>query len=1432
MTTPKSGAKGGRGTSSRRAAAMRASVESLGDSLASSVPPLQRLLVDVYYRYTEPKPTLVGTARVFRDMHGALNLKTGGVDIRPIQNQHVVLLLRDFSVLPDMKDLLYPYVMPEGEDPAPKTLGDIDPTRPYAWEVEMVVRQGSGDVPGLHVPGGPAQKPVRAQGPRSRSRTPSTRRRSGKTSTATAAVTDEVFRQKGLVADATVTLFSFVSDDEPRVQVGKAEVFTGVEGQLVFNLHGHDVRPLQKPEHTVILLKSFDISPTMKHLPYPYEIPRGNEEHPYPSSLGDILRGLRYPWDISMMEAEGFEEPKTTGTSESNVGPTTILPVEQRRLTPQNAPTPPATEKKSDTRGTADSSKPQEPIGLTVSPRARRAKKRALARAYEGDPGDVITPVVPKEKGAPSPTPIKKRRLDAPPATRSVRKRLDLDSEPAQAELEAAPEPTKDKSALPEQGMVPTPSVDKIAEPDKEGWEADDEQSPTPVGDFSWDEYDTYPARVDIFKVTFPEDAKAVRNVDSGHASAVMDKMYRFGFLPNMGTFTVTSLDPEILRDIQAHIQDGKLTIEDPYGIDGSHRHVCCTQTVDRLKAASDEGVLPKDIAEARLATLRYAPAVVVVKKDKTPMTGMDIIAMGNWLNSIASLQKSPSFEDTIHTVISTCNTLQSTVEEVTPHVVKEALAGSGTLTHVAPKEYLKYARVGVCFWRNEIPSTVLHDTKIGLVHIHQVDLLLKDSCTVRLGVECVSTYLAVGRTAGARGNFQDVADAFYHAFLVLYSEVREWATRMRMPVMEVLDSEVKLTNASDPITLAQVFRNVMGGFKPSARVLFTKKQTANIQRILSQVGESLGANVVPVLKAEEQRRSGRTRTDVNAFQPPESSKPAVKKGTTKKTAKKGAKGEGKGMGEGTVRSGGVKKPGVKPDRSKDGEPPKTDDDDQDEDPAPKGDATGAPGSDPESGAGEEEQQDPFDDQVPSLLPYGFSENDVPGPWKSSKFPDWVYYSAVVPSAWPRENPIQDRVPWLLSMFIPYEHRAHLLCKPGVLREIHRQVFLHAAKQQHRKLGSTTYPVFGQVLPRRPKSPNSALKYTKEEALWQAAVEKDSVAAEYFQGQKVLLDEVGYCTFVGFVNDSGMPRPSRDTETTESLSAAGSSATAGRNGDVVEFLKDTVFAKFPGEDGLKEDANWNFWRPIINVDGGVRDAKDREKGIGRFITTRAGLVDEMEPRPAARSFVRKRALLDVRIGQILAGMRVDWDGSERLGVRNMSIPKTGGRFLYTGKDCPRQQLHTDYEVHRIKPKRNHGVFCIVTTDALSKLWVVDRSHHYLREEDARMAALGKNLEARMVTIPPFSIFVGRGDLYHAGPAYADYHEEDVREGSIRYHLYGVPWFVKLSDGVHNVKEFKPKFQMRPLQYDTLESEGEKVATSESSEEGGSGSDSDSNSNDS
>jgi len=79
--------------------------------------------------------------------------------------------------------------------------------------------------------------------------------------------------------------------------------------------------------------------------------------------------------------------------------------------------------------------------------------------------------------------------------------------------------------------------------------------------------------------------------------------------------------------------------------------------------------------------------------------------------------------------------------------------------------------------------------------------------------------------------------------------------------------------------------------------------------------------------------------------------------------------------------------------------------------------------------------------------------------------------------------------------------------------------------------------------------------------------------------------------------------------------------------------------------------------------------------------------------------------------------------------------------------------------------------------------VASTSHSNIR-------ALSRGMVVNMIRIPPYSIFVGRGDVFHAGHGFDDYEEDS---GMLRYHMYFVPDGVSLPDGVHLLHAFRPTF---------------------------------------
>lgn len=61
------------------------------------------------------------------------------------------------------------------------------------------------------------------------------------------------------------------------------------------------------------------------------------------------------------------------------------------------------------------------------------------------------------------------------------------------------------------------------------------------------------------------------------------------------------------------------------------------------------------------------------------------------------------------------------------------------------------------------------------------------------------------------------------------------------------------------------------------------------------------------------------------------------------------------------------------------------------------------------------------------------------------------------------------------------------------------------------------------------------------------------------------------------------------------------------------------------------------------------------------------------------------------------------------------------------------------------------------------------------------------MHLELIRAPPYYIFVGRGDIFHAGCSF----EENGGTGGLRYHLYFVTRSSSLPDGVHLLQYFRP-----------------------------------------
>lgn len=169
----------------------------------------------------------------------------------------------------------------------------------------------------------------------------------------------------------------------------------------------------------------------------------------------------------------------------------------------------------------------------------------------------------------------------------------------------------------------------------------------------------------------------------------------------------------------------------------------------------------------------------------------------------------------------------------------------------------------------------------------------------------------------------------------------------------------------------------------------------------------------------------------------------------------------------------------------------------------------------------------------------------------------------------------------------------------------------------------------------------------------------------------------------------------------------------------------------------------------------------KKKGSGRRQTSRYAMMELME---TSEDMVwKQRAKLDVYIALLARTLEL---GKRSNGGWDLQIPATGGRELASDPRTLDQALHCDFSPilnARGIPTEQPGYFAMISGDAGFFIWIVDHSQYLEQQKTSR----ADGIEARKVFIKPFSIFIARGDVYHAGAAYD---ERTNANGTLRYHI--------------------------------------------------------------
>ena len=386
-----------------------------------------------------------------------------------------------------------------------------------------------------------------------------------------------------------------------------------------------------------------------------------------------------------------------------------------------------------------------------------------------------------------------------------------------------------------------------------------------------------------------------------------------------------------------------------------------------------------------------------------------------------------------------------------------------------------------------------------------------------------------------------------------------------------------------------------------------------------------------------------------------------------------------------------------------------------------------------------------FDDDVPESVPAGVTpRSEIRQRHISS--PDWVKMLMFNPDVLSNVLP-SDKAeilnPALKALHIEEKHRAGVFLSSEDIIYMHQSLWKQAAFVEHQKrLHNSATPVKqagGYTLP--PWSDTVFL------------IAKAELDAQGF----CILRNLGDYTNCDFPRVEGFDKP----------------------GDHFDKPIEEVFKHYLGtyETERKSGSKSGLWSTIVNKGESEGDKENREKGVGRFSSTRKLLVEVTEKKEETVWAAKKRALLDVWIGLILAGMGM----INVPGQPQKWIPASGGRFLLTSKDCPRQASHNDFDFRNHSPNDSPGYFCIVNGEDPFPLWVIPGSQKLLKYSDDERKKLRDILKLEKIVVPESSIFIGHGHLTHAGAGWEDRVVGD--KNTIRYHSYIRPEKQKLTDQV-------------------------------------------------
>ena len=897
-----------------------------------------------------------------------------------------------------------------------------------------------------------------------------------------------------------------------------------------------------------------------------------------------------------------------------------------------------------------------------------------------------------------------------------------------------------------------------------------------------------------------------LRNVDEGQVDN-LDKLFETMYIEELASIIIVKVqgtDGSVMVDAE---NNRKVVATPVYVVDGRHRK----RLYGRYNVSEEAW---------KLELARNIPIILYIRKDGKPITNQEAIGLASIFNNVTSSSLKMSFQDKIHGCVSLLRTAQIKgkpeevldINSINLATAKSIMVKVAFMKSLGDRQQHKYANVAYMCAKYDLVSNHFDEVcaesrNITLSHLDSTIILnSKDPTFICLALDCIKRK-SQPRRGGIDGTFERIRHGYYLTLQYIYGNIKNECKERNLRTEDVLKEMYTITD-EDVQPLSQIIANTMSNYGEGGASLEKSKHGKN-RSIMKKVEE--------VIKGMGPRNEDKT------IQPDQEKVKKDKReegeGTQKNIDKpKDDENEKNDTTDGPRRSSRTKKQVPVPEiqepskqtrrqsKGKKGKNVNTTSTTKTNIQSVKKFLSATPRDEvcrliqglgigiTVSSRFDEEQtvmkdftdgkDHEFDDHIPSNAPHGIEDLEVdtlPQVYDENAADVGQRLSEInKPSTPPVKfhglnedgTPDIERLGlgnkhlYLNQCCIGLVHRAHLLLDEKILLENHLQTWWNL--QNEYCMGMSTADVKNILI--KNKVPLNENHFRNIATCITCGLTDLDV---YLAKKRMELDLNGYTIITGLWQEYG--------EKHFQIKSIGNH----------EWL-DVLMKNFMDRFEKFQETGTDDYTYIANV-GDAIDEKDHLQGIGRYQSTRKGVIENMEGQDSVK-YAKYRALMDVRMGMLLSMMNLSDQVKKEAA---MYCPNTGSRCLVSTKGVRRQKIHSDRlamsKKRTLIENENPGYFTLATWESQAHIWAVPGSHRSIaRTKSKHMFALSQSSTAEKIDILPYSLFIGRGDLQHAGAGSEDF-LIPFEKPQARIHGMYFPANENFPNAISFVPNYSPRF---------------------------------------